>query len=311
MFDSISKSNLMLMHANIPRYAFYLFCLLVLSLSGCVKTPPAPTDDFVDTSVQFLGHKGAGSNNYNDVNMEHSLASFQQAMLTMDGVEIDMEMSLDGTIWLFHDTEINSELCTPQATNSIINMHDADIEALQLCSRTKTGRVYKLSELKNYWNSYPNGFYISLEVKEYFSNAEYTAAGGYAHYFNTLADRLDATMSGLAHPSKMFLLEVSQKAFWDTLKTYPFASHVSAVLFEYKPFAQVVADAKTWGFNGVSVDFIDNTITTTGVRNAQDDGLIVQIWTPYTYDEVLPVFNMHPDFIQTDNIAIKSELHVR
>jgi glycerophosphoryl diester phosphodiesterase len=82
--------------------------------------------------------KGAGSNNYNDVNREHPIASFIEALKVLDGVEVDMQMSLDGTIWLFHDIDINYSLCTPGSPRSILTMQDDEIAQLKLCSRTKT-----------------------------------------------------------------------------------------------------------------------------------------------------------------------------
>jgi glycerophosphoryl diester phosphodiesterase len=292
-----------------------LLCILLFTLSRCVKTPIVPDggggDGFVDTDVQFLGHKGAGSNNYNDVNMENTVPSIQQALLTMDGIECDLQMSLDGTIWLFHDEDVSTFECVPRTSRSIINMHDAEIESLELCSRTKTGRVYRLSEVRDIWNSTPNGFYISFEIKEYFSTAQYNLAGGKTYYFNRFADVFAATMTGLTHTGKKFYIEVSQKSVCDRLKTYPVANYLIICMGEYAPFAQVVADARAQGFDGVSCSFADNTITAQGIKNAQDDGLVVQIWTPDTYNELASVFNMHPTTIQTDNISIKNDLHVR
>ena len=55
------------------------------------------------TDVKFLGHKGAGGNYFNDVNMENTIPSFAEAVQTLDGVEADVAMSLDGTIWMYHN----------------------------------------------------------------------------------------------------------------------------------------------------------------------------------------------------------------
>ena len=139
---------------------------LQLSLKKRKNDPvPIPPNQNYPTTY-FLGHKGAGSNNYNDVNMEHSIASFIEALQVLDGVEVDMQMSLDGTIWLFHDIDINYSLCSPGSPRSIPTMHDNEIAQLKLCSRTKTDRLYKLSKLIQLWNSsaYPNGFFISMEI---------------------------------------------------------------------------------------------------------------------------------------------------
>jgi glycerophosphoryl diester phosphodiesterase len=295
----------------------FTLCLIVCTLTRCVKTPitadnnESTGDGTVDTDVQFLGHKGGGSNNYNDLYIENTVPSMQEGIQTMDGIECDLQMSLDGTIWVFHDQDVSVSECVPGSSRTIINMHDAEIAALQLCSRTKTGRVYKLSEVRDFWNYTTNGFFISFEIKEYFTTAEYTIAGGKTNYFNRLVDAFAATMTGLAHSGKQFYIEISQKTVCDRLKTYPIANRLTICMGEYAPFAQVVSDAMSQGFDGVSCSFADNTITVQGVKNAQDNGLAVQIWTPNTYNELLSVFNLHPTTIQTDNLEVKTELHVR
>lgn len=265
----------------------------------------------VNSIVKFLGHKGAGSNNYNDVNMEHSIASFAEALKVLDGVEVDMQMSLDGTIWLFHDVDINRSLCTPGAARSIITMHDNQIAQLKLCSRTKKDRVYKLSELINLWNSYPNGFYISMEVKEDFEAATYKAVAGRSAYLKRFAESLAKSLKLLKHSPQQFLIEEDDNVFPDAFRKYPVGKEVKYFVFEYKSFDNVVADALAMGFDGVSCNFTDKTLTAAKVKAAQDKGLKVQLWTPYYDSEVLKVYNMHPNFIQTDHTNVKSDLGIK
>lgn len=307
---------------TLPAIVFIV--ILLLTGIGCNKNTDVPsetqsqtvnhhedTSQTVNSSVKFLGHKGAGSNNYNDVNMEHSIASFVEALKVLDGVEVDMQMSLDGTIWLFHDVDINNSLGSAGAPRSIITMHDSEISQLQLCSRTKKGRVYKLSELIDLWNSYPNGFYISLEIKEDFKTETYDAVGGRPAYLEKFAESLAQSLKVLKHSAQQFLLEEDDRIFPDAFSKYPVGKEVQYYVFEFKSFDKVVADALAMGFDGVSCNFSDETITAAKIKAAQDKGLKVQLWTPYYDSEVLKVYNMHPDFIQTDHTNVKSDLGIK
>lgn len=260
--------------------------------------------------VYFLGHKGAGSNNYNEINMEQSIASFKEAINVLDGVEIDLQMSLDGTLWLFHDIDIVGTTCTVLPFNSIINMHDKEIAALKLCSRTKHDRVYKWSELLDLWNATKNGFYISIEVKEGFTNSLYKKAGGQNFYTSKIAEKLAASITHLNHPAEQFITESSDANFFKAFKKYPNVSRVKSSCFAFEPFDKIVQNALAMHIDGVSVEFSDPTMTASKIKEAQKRGLIVQLWTPYTNAEITTAYKLSPNFIQTDRTNCKKALHL-
>jgi glycerophosphoryl diester phosphodiesterase len=303
--------------------AFIVIALSLFICTGCNKTdiaipqdnktPEETKEDSSSTSgkVRFLGHKGAGSNNYNDLNMEHSIASIEEALKVLDGVEVDLQMSLDGTIWMFHDVDINASLCTPGAPRSILTMHDKEIAELKLCSRTKKDRVYRLSEMMTLWNATPHGFYISMEIKEDFDSATYDSIGGRPAYLRKLADQLALELKVLNHPADQFLIEEHDRIFPDAFSKYPVGKKVKYFVFEYKSFDNILADALAMGFDGISCNFEDETITAEKIKAAQKKGIFVQIWTPYYDAEVLKVYQMHPNSIQTDHTNVKTDLGIK
>ena len=273
-------------------------------------TPTIIESALASNKVYILGHKGAGSNNYNDKNMEQSIASFNEAIKVLDGVEIDMQMSLDGTLWLFHDNDIVGTTCTVLPFNSIINMHDKEIAALKLCSRTKHDRVYKWSELLDLWNSTKNGFYISIEIKGDFTNSEYNKAGGKSFYLTKIAEKLAGSLINLKHSPEQFITECNDNIFFQKFKKYSNASKVHNSFFAYEPFDNLVKDALAMHIDGVSVEFTDPTMTAAKIKDAQRKGLMVQLWTPYTNDEILGAYKLSPNFIQTDRTNCKINLHL-
>lgn len=301
--------------------------LLIFSATfptGCVKeniltpegtpppAPPPPVSNLKPSTSYFLGHKGAGSNNYNDVNMEHSIASFNEALKVLDGVEIDAQMSLDGTIWLFHDTDINYSLCTPGTKHkSILMMHDSEIAAMKLCHKTKTDRVYKFSELMDLWNNSANGFFIDIEIKDAFDSSDYIGFGGELKYLDKMAASMAGLMSNLKHNPSSLIIEDYSSYFTTQFKKFPVGPKLTFWLNNSKWFSDNVADAVKFGFNGVSVSFGDSTITALAIKKAHNLGMQVCIWSPYTDAEVLSVYNMLPDFITTDHTTVKADLGLK
>lgn len=293
LLNSCSKVNL-----NIP------------TITGTLDS--TPTSNLKTSTSFFLGHKGAGSNNYNDMNMEHSIASFKEALALLDGVEIDVQMSLDNTLWMFHDVDINNSLCTPGTHHkSIITMHDSDIAVLNLCSRSKKDRVYKFSELMDLWRSSPKGFFIDIEIKDSFDSSDYYAVGGEMNYLTNMASSFNKLFENLNHNSKLLMIEDYSTMFTTNLRTYPIGKTLSYFLNDSTPFDKNVENAMSGKFDGVSCNFQDSTITAAKIKEAHDKGLQVILWTPYYDSEVLGVYNLLPDFIDTDHTTVKQDLGLK
>ncbi|HEY1024888.1 MAG TPA: glycerophosphodiester phosphodiesterase [Sphingobacteriaceae bacterium] len=287
--------------------AFFFLFLIALIISGsCSKN-----NDPRETQVSFLGHKGAGNNGYNDHNLENTISAVREGVQMLDGVEVDVQMSLDGTIWLFHDEDNVNDLNCSGTTEvqSIPSMYDSEIEKIQLCHKTKKDRLYKLSEVITFYKATPGGFFLSLDVKVSFPAEVMQVVGGKNAYLLRFADSL-ASVIGTVNPEKI-MVEIDSRLFCEQLKSHPNAAAVKTFFMRYEPFDQKIENAIELGYDGVSCNFTDETITPEKIRKAQEMGLLVQLWTPYFRDEVTKTFSWNPDFIQTDNIRAKTGLNVK
>lgn len=154
------------MRDSFKKIQFVLFfagSLLLLTTTRCQKeTMPDPP---IETNVHFLGHKGGGNNSFNPNHIENTLLSIQDGLKTMNGVEVDAQMSLDGTIWMFHHADIGESSCNTNYHHSIPLLKDTEIQKVLICSGGKQSRIYKLEELVSLWNATPAGFYFSMHVK--------------------------------------------------------------------------------------------------------------------------------------------------
>ena len=77
---------------------------LMMSLLACQK-------DSSFQNISIIGHAGNGLDNFATFYQDNSLESIEMALKTTgcDGIEVDVQISNDGTLWLYHDEKLNSE----------------------------------------------------------------------------------------------------------------------------------------------------------------------------------------------------------
>lgn len=293
----------------------FIFVFLILAGIGCKKKDTATTTTPVlnSTDVKFLGHKGAGNNNYEDLYMEMTTPSFIEALKTMDGVEIDAQMSLDGTVWMLHDSYItNCCTCPVTYTPALYNLHDSEIAQIQLCADGRQDRIYKLSELITLWNNTSGGFSLDIEVKQADLNQDtINNIGGMSAYISKMADEIDTLFAVRNNPNTQIMFEVDDTTFCRKLRTsYP---GFKFCLFRYgfNSLSDYADTAIALGYEGISENFTNSYVTASSVKAVRDRGLLVQLWTPYSKAELTAAFDMDPNFIQTDNMGAKADLNVK
>jgi len=118
------------------RFNGYLLLLLIVLFSCRKKNYDA---------VKIIGHAGSGLAVTNAPYHDNSLKSIQYAldMEGVDGVEVDIQCSADGTAWLFHDVLLNNQSNGSGCVNS---QSDGYLETLQYTT-TEQEPLSKLKEL--------------------------------------------------------------------------------------------------------------------------------------------------------------------
>ena len=292
----------------IIRFGLFLIpFVFIILISNCKKDSVSISPTV--TTVQFLGHKGGGNSTVNPSTVENTIPAIQNGLKTMTGIEVDLQMSLDGTIWVFHDPDIATTSCNAIAHKTIILSTDTEIAKFNICSAKAQDRVYKLSEIINYWNQASTPFYLSLHIKLDFpaDSMNKQAIGGEALYLSKFADNLAKIIPSVAVPGKI-MLEVYDATFCN--KIHKIISGIKVCLIKEVTFPKQIDDAISLGYDGVSCIFSEPTLTAAEVIRAQSNGLIIQLWTPDTKQELTTAFDFHPNFIQTNNLNAMSLLNV-
>jgi hypothetical protein len=117
---------------------FRLLFFIVLLLLSCSKK-----ENF--SEVQVIGHAGMGLKMSNSIFHDNSLEAIELALTIpgSNGVEIDVQMDLNGRLWLFHDELLNEE------TNGINCISSNTSEYLKTIrySSSKQEKLIQLSQI--------------------------------------------------------------------------------------------------------------------------------------------------------------------
>lgn len=115
------------------RGLFVSASILLLLLTSCRRK-----EDFRE--ILLISHAGMGLNIENSIYHDNSLESVELAtsMQGCDGVEIDVQLSADGQLWMYHDATLNSETngqgCIPESSDmALMNVKYHSIHQEKLC----------------------------------------------------------------------------------------------------------------------------------------------------------------------------------
>ena len=144
--------------------------LSLLFVSHCKNDSGSDPVTEPELEVKILGHKGGGTSSFNSLHIENTLPSVEDGLKVLDGIELDVQMSLDGTLWLYHDPDVSYTSCGSAWSGTIPLLTDNEIQNVLICDGSKQSRIYKLEEIVNYWNADAVGFFMSLHIKLDFSS---------------------------------------------------------------------------------------------------------------------------------------------
>ena len=133
---------------------FRLLFFLVLLLLSCSKK-----EDY--SEVQVIGHAGMGLEIPNSIFHDNSFEAIELALTIpgANGVEIDVQMDLNGRLWLFHDELLNEE------TNGINCISSNTSEYLKTLrySSLKQEKLAELSQIP-FHNFEDKRFFLDLKT---------------------------------------------------------------------------------------------------------------------------------------------------
>ena len=266
-------------------FLFVLTYILCLINTSCEKIVYENDNPFFGLNTRVLMHRGSGNN---DTIRENTFEAAQYGLSLLDGIELDIQLSKNGTIWLDHDNEVID--CNGIVVGCFQELTDEQIRDASICNGenryNKLEPVFQLME-----SQYPRSF-ISLDVK-----------GQYCDILNTpetmriFADQIQDLVNRYNMRNRV-LVESSSINFLDEISG---KEGVGQFYINLEDIDKGIANAKATDARGISQKFEAEEYDNSTVEFIRNNGLGTLIWIVNDSTDIRAVWETAPDFIQTDN----------
>jgi glycerophosphoryl diester phosphodiesterase len=280
-----------------------------LALSACEKFDYIPPNPVEGWPTRVLMHRGGGDGSPCPHN---TLPSVRYGASVLDGAEVDVQISADGTLWLGHDNEVYG--CDGAVLGCFQDLDDGAIDGVAYCDEPGSdpscqdaahgGRVQHYVRLDEVFAAFaveiPDGL-LALDVKgQYCRELGVDEATG-------MADEVDRLV-GLHDLGGKVLVESSQRSFLERIvdRGTPVHSFVIALDDIDGPLSA----AANLGATGISFKY-DQTaepLDAGVVAGIHGVGYRIVVWTINDPVDIPVVWSMAPDVIYTDNADFMSHV---
>jgi glycerophosphoryl diester phosphodiesterase len=272
----------------------YIFSILIaiafMFLQSCLQKDY----DASNTKTKILGHRGYGIKAYNDTIMDNTIPAVVKALHIANGVEVDIQLSKDNTIWLYHDTKI---IGSDSTIYYIPHLNDKEV--LNCLSRNHPNSKFNaLTELFEYFNNNQITCFISLDIKSFYGENCFENTIELRSYMQNIGEKI-LNLAEKYNLEEQILIESDIKFLLDFFKKN---SDIKTFLLGFSGFNKHVKIANKKNYTGISHNYKDSEINPENISFAKNKGLQIQLWTPNSANDLESVLLLNPDFIQTDNI---------
>jgi glycerophosphoryl diester phosphodiesterase len=213
----------------------------------------------------------------------------------VDGIEVDLQISKDGTLWLEHDVELSS--CGGVDYKCFTEATDSKIIALDSCNGDVRNYT-KLEDVFSYMSSnYPNA-YISLDVKSWTPCA--ISSSGIVGMMNAIGDEI-IRLTQKYNLQDRVMVESETASFITYVKNN--STGIGCYLTAFGDFERGIQLALEENYTGISFKYkFEEEIGIEEIQLLRKKGLKIQLWTVNSEADIEEAISINPDFIQTDNI---------
>jgi len=273
------------------KYNIFLLVLIVFICVACKKIKYYPDKPYGDVETKVLAHRCGGNSSY----QENTLEAANFGLSVLDGIEVDIQISKNRTIWMSHSAELPS--CGGISYNCFPETYDSQIIELDSC----LGNTFIFSRLEEVFalmsSSYPNKF-ISLDVKAWVP-CEVTSIGIIGN-LNVIADEI-VFLTEKYNLYDHVMVESETTSFLSYLQKK--SNRIETYISTLGDFERGMQIALKGGYTGMSFKYMfDEEITSDHIYLIRKKGLKIQLWTVDEPDAIEEAISINPDFIQTDNL---------
>jgi len=267
--------------------------IILIVLISCSKIKYYPDKDFPEVKTLILAHRAGGGDS--SPYQENTFEAAKYGLSLVDGIEVDVQISKDRTIWLSHNVDLPdcggiSYNCFPEATDNQIIRFDS-------CN----GNTFSYSRLETifaYMSEYCPNKYISLDVKAW-EPCALTSANVLGE-MNVIADEI-IRLTKKYNCQNQVMVESETATFLSYIKNK--SSGIDCYLTSLGDFERAMQLTLESGYAGISFKYkFKEELSAEHIRLMRRKGLKIQLWTIDTVEDIKDALSINPDFIQTDNI---------
>ncbi|GEO06582.1 hypothetical protein AAE02nite_42460 [Adhaeribacter aerolatus] len=274
-----------------------LLALIVVILAGCEQVEPASIQNLNNGKILVIGHGGSGFQSYFNPLPANSLASINSAVarLHADGVELDVQLTSDKKLVLYHDeflqTQTNCSDCISGLTaDEVLKCrYNRDVS-----NRIKEQEpIITLETVLQKFAAYPQKplIFIDCKLLNTCNPAQTPHPADFAEAVATLVNKYNAYAWTHVESSSVPLLQA----------LYARDSRLWLSFYTRNPAADI-PEAARLGIKGITV--FNNEITAAQVQEAHRRGLFVTLFGIKSRSGLVNTIRKNPDAIQTDNIPL-------
>lgn len=266
--------------------SLFSIILSLLLLAACSAEPKIS----VPKEIKFIGHKGSGTINENgNIELqENTWESIANAMNSIDGSEIDLQLSADSTLWLFHDHKILN------CQDSLINLFlCSDEELLKISECNYDSNLLSMSTfLTKVKTQNWEGKIICLDLKLLYNPAMDQSQESQQMLLSFTGNKLLNTFKSSPFEVLIEVFEENQHTFFDNI--FP----GNTFLVNYSPTKNFIHEMKEKN-RRLSLPLYE-----LNKEKQNTDAQIDNIWTINTANEFFKGLKLDPKVMQSDNIPM-------
>lgn len=275
---------------------FLLFCSTFWLMSACRDETPE-INNLNGDRIAVIGHRGCGPRTAANPLPENSMASVQKALelYAASGVEVDVQMSRDGVLFLYHDDYLETQ------TNLSGCIYQYTAEELRACKyKNSDSYLLSLEELFQYCSSLDFIPFIMLDNKLDLP-CNISSSDEYLLYINLYVNSMHSLIERF-HLFEFVYLESNYDLYLDLMSALD--DHVQ-LMINGSVFDRF-SIANNRNYTGIMTG--NNSCTKESVAAAHASGLKVSIFGVVNTRDAESAIEKSPDFILTDDVPMVNQL---
>ncbi|MCU0362592.1 MAG: glycerophosphodiester phosphodiesterase [Bacteroidales bacterium] len=261
-----------------------ILIIAFISTGGCEKISYLPDNPIAGIPTKILMHRGCG---FNEDFIPNTLLAAEYGLSVLDGVELDIQISKDGTLWLDHDNEVHD--CDGNVVGCFQTLTDAQIESYSVCDGVERYNTVE-SVFQLMAAEYPAS-YISLDVK-----GQYCEIANTREMMNLMADAVLSLVEEY-NLEKRVLVESSSPEFLEVMSDQ---SIVGQCFITFGDLDKGLDNAAATKCRGVSLEYGIEELNADVVDLVHQKGYGLVVWIVNEPEDIKKVWDSGPDFIETD-----------